>query len=109
MSAIHSSVKELELRAGEMNENKCLIALTVNPLLSHPGGLFIQDTFEGWLIREGRLNREGLLIDLAKCSTIGLYDMILYSNIAISGLNLNVTIRLFFPIKWFVPGLYQRQ
>ena len=40
LSAIHSSVKELQLRAGEMNENKCLIALTVNPLLSQVACLF---------------------------------------------------------------------
>ena len=89
-----------------MNENKCLIALTVNPLLSHPGGLFIQGTFGGWLIREGRLNREGWLIDLAKCNTIGIYDITLFKH-----RNLRIKLKCYnyiiFPYKmvctWFIP------
>ena len=33
--------------------------VTVNPLLSPPGGLFFSSTFEGGLNREGGLKREG--------------------------------------------------
>ena len=66
-----------------------------------------------WLIREGRfnrkgwLNRDGWLIDLAKCSTIGIYDMIT----SFKHRNLRIKLKCYnyinFPYKmvctWFIP------
>ena len=42
------------------------LMITVNPLLSPPGGLFFSSTFEGGLNRQGGLKREGGLFNLAK-------------------------------------------
>ena len=50
-----------------LNCAHCKIILTVNPLLSPPGGLFFPSTFEGGLNREGwGLKERGGLFNLAK-------------------------------------------